>query len=126
IANAPARPHRNRTIEHRAAASAIERDGQEVDMPYERCWHAKPQRRYVIVLSSNKCSSYIRLGKKYSSPNVASAYRFLLLIVNISAYDKVDKEIVDAERQLSEALSRLSRLQRQREVLGNTGSELLS
>ncbi|KAK4031266.1 hypothetical protein C8A01DRAFT_21490, partial [Parachaetomium inaequale] len=30
-------------------------------------------RRYVIVPSSNKCSGYIRLGKKYSSPNIASA-----------------------------------------------------
>jgi hypothetical protein len=79
-------------------------------MPYEYCWNTKPRRRYIIVVGSNKCSSYIYIGKKYSSLNVASAYNifvvgiflFLLLIqiviANISAYNKVDKEIVDAKR----------------------------
>ncbi|KAK4031460.1 hypothetical protein C8A01DRAFT_21312, partial [Parachaetomium inaequale] len=105
------RPRRNRAIEYRAATSAIERDSQEVDIPCERCWNVKPRRRYVIVPSLNKYSGYVRLGKKYSSPNVVSACKSLV-IANISAYNKVDKEIIDAERQLSEALSRLSYLRR--------------
>ncbi|KAK4031193.1 hypothetical protein C8A01DRAFT_21556, partial [Parachaetomium inaequale] len=73
IANTPSRPYRNRTLERCTAATTIDRNGQEVDIPYERCWNVKPRRRYVIVPSSNKCSGYIRLGKKYSSPNVISA-----------------------------------------------------
>jgi hypothetical protein len=56
----------------------------------------------------------------------ASSLLMMIVMANMSARDKVDKEIMDAERQLSEALSRLSRLRRQREVLGTTGSELLN
>ncbi|KAK4031341.1 hypothetical protein C8A01DRAFT_21418, partial [Parachaetomium inaequale] len=77
---------RNRAIERRAAASAIERDGQEVDIPCERCWNVKPWRHCIIVPSSNKCSGCVRLGKKYSSPNIINAcksylssYRFRLI-----------------------------------------------
>jgi hypothetical protein len=46
-------------------------------------------------------------------------------MANMSARDKIDKEIVDAERQLSEALSRLSRLRHQRETINKDGSLLL-
>ncbi|KAK4031321.1 hypothetical protein C8A01DRAFT_21440, partial [Parachaetomium inaequale] len=69
------RPRRNRAIERYTAASAIERDGQEVDIPCERYWNAKPRRRCMIVPGSNKCLGCICLGKKYSSPNVVSAYK---------------------------------------------------
>ncbi|KAK4108073.1 hypothetical protein N656DRAFT_848923 [Canariomyces notabilis] len=88
-------------------------------MPCERCWNAKPRRRCVMVAGSNKCSSCVRMGKKCSGPNVAGA-----LIANMSARDKVDKEIVDAERQLAEALSRISRLRQQRQKLAEAGSSL--
>ncbi|KAL2137481.1 hypothetical protein VTI28DRAFT_9508 [Corynascus sepedonium] len=73
-----------------------------------------------MVPGSSKCSSYVRLGKKCSGPNIAQA-----LIANMSARDKVDREIADAERQLSEALARLSRLRRQRDTLSGSGTALL-
>lgn len=48
-----------------------------------------------------------------------------VVIANLSACDKIDKEIVDAERQLSEALSRLSRLRQQRRSIAADSSSLL-
>jgi hypothetical protein len=49
----------------------IDREGTESDMPCERCWKAKPQRRCVMLPGSNKCSGCVRLGKKCSGSNVA-------------------------------------------------------
>ncbi|KAL2192240.1 hypothetical protein P885DRAFT_48145 [Corynascus similis CBS 632.67] len=136
MAETAGRSRRNRALERRTTASTIERDGQEVDMPCERCWNTRPKRRYVMIPGSNKCSGYVRLGKKCSGPNVAQACTFLLIrllplltflvIANISARDKVDKEIADAKRQLSEALARLSCLRRQHESLGNSRVALLN
>lgn len=47
------------------------------------------------------------------------------MLANLAARDKIDRDIADAERQLSEALSRLSRLRQQRKKLGSDGSSLL-
>ena len=52
-------------------SAEIEREGHELDMPCERCWNAKPRRRCVMKEGLNKCSHCVRMGKRYSGPNVA-------------------------------------------------------
>ncbi len=43
-------------VRERSVLSAeIEREGYELAMPCERCWNAKPRRRYMIKEGLNKC-----------------------------------------------------------------------
>ncbi len=53
--------------------SKIERSRSEPTMPYKRCWSAKPARRCIMILGSNKCQYYVRAGKRCSGSNVADA-----------------------------------------------------
>ena len=88
-----------------------------------------------MIEGSNKYQYYVRLGKRYSSPNVADVRKYAsppfflhransLVLTNLSEQEKTAKEIAAAEELLSETLSRLTRLRRQQQTLCDRGAEV--
>ena len=100
-----------------ALASLIDRNGIAVDMPCSSCF--KAQRVCRMSGDSSRCLECVKRGRSCDGSSVASS-----LSRNVAAQEKISKDIEEAELKLAEALARLTRLRKQRQLLNAKSSEM--
>lgn len=125
----------SKSIQRSALACRISERGFDAEMPCTACFRGKRVCR--MSDESSRCLECVRRGRSCDGITVGSSCSFcwflvlaFLLTVSVNRASKeqkkIEKQIEESEEVLQEALARLSRLRRQRDVLRKKTSELFA